>query len=185
MEKDASKQDCKLKRVLITGPESSGKTELVNYLSDQFKGLAVEEYARGYVEGLDRPYSFEDVEHIAGQQLSSYEREYPETEWVFYDTWLMITRVWFEVVYQKVPPWVDNAILEAHFDLILLCAPDLPWIPDKVRENGGLERERLFEQYQKELERFGMDWELVSGSGKERFSMAKEIIHRKLGYGTI
>jgi NadR type nicotinamide-nucleotide adenylyltransferase len=185
MEEDTSKGKRKLKRVLVTGPESSGKTALVNYLAEKFRGFAVEEYARAYVEGLDRSYTFEDVEHIAGLQLSSYEREYPETEWVFFDTWLMITRVWFEVVYQKVPQWLDKALREARFDLVLLCAPDLPWVPDRVRENGGVERERLFKQYKKELERFGMDWELVSGRGKARFLNAEEIIHRKLGYGTI
>ena len=174
-----------MKRVLVTGPESTGKTELVNYLSERYGGVAVEEYARAYVEGLDRSYTFEDVEHIARQQLSSYEKEYPGSDWVFFDTWLMITRVWFEVVYQCVPQWLDDAMREAKFDLVLLCAPDLPWVADRVRENGGEQRERLFKRYENELKSFGMDWELVSGSGEARFLLAEEIINRKLGYGTI
>ncbi|MCP4309815.1 MAG: ATP-binding protein [Bacteroidetes bacterium] len=174
-----------MKRVLVTGPESTGKTEMVNWLSERFNGIAVEEYARAYVEDLDHPYNFGDVEHIARQQLSSYERDYPGTEWVFFDTWLMITRVWFEVVFKRVPQWLDSAIMGARFDLVLLCAPDIPWIPDGIRENGGIERDRLFEQYERELEHFGMDWELVSGSGEGRFKMAEETIYRKMGYGTI
>ncbi len=174
-----------MKRVLVTGPESTGKTELVNYLSQRYRGVAVDEYARAYVEGLDRPYTFKDVEHIALQQFSSYEKEYPGEDWVFFDTWLMITRVWFEVVYQRVPQWIDDAIHKAEFDLVLLCAPDLPWVADRVRENGGEQRERLFKRYENELKGFGMDWELVSGKGKARFLMAEEIINRKLGYGTI
>lgn len=174
-----------MKRVLVTGPESTGKTELVNYLSERYGGVAVEEYARAYVEGLDRPYTFEDVEHIALQQLSSYGKEYPGKDWVFFDTWLMITRVWFELVYQRVPQWLDDAMREAEFDLVLLCAPDLPWVADSVRENGGEQRERLFERYENELKGFGMDWELVSGKGEARFLLAEKIINRKLGYGTI
>lgn len=185
MEKDTSKPGGKLKRILVTGPESTGKTELVNYLSERYGGVAVEEYARAYVEGLDRSYTFEDVEHIAKHQLSSYEKEYTGEEWVFFDTWLMITRVWFEVVYQRVPQWLDDAIQKAEFDLVLLCAPDLPWVADGVRENGGEERDRLFEKYEKELMAYGMSWELVSGRGEDRFLMAEEIINRKLGYGTI
>lgn len=185
MEKDHSKDSRKLKRILVTGPESTGKTELVNWLAVRFKGATVEEYARDYIEGLDRPYTYEDVEHIAKQQLLSYESEFPGKEWVFFDTWLMITRVWFEVVYKKVPHWLENSIKQARFDLVLLCAPDLPWIADGVRENGGLERDRLFEQYKEELLRFGMEWEELRGTGEERFARAEEIIYRKIGYGTI
>ena len=64
-----------------------------------------------YVEGLHRPYTFEDVEHIARQQLTSYENEFHGKEWVFFDTWLIITRVWFEVVYKvgsQMDRWRDQ-----------------------------------------------------------------------------
>ena len=185
MEKNTPEYTPGLKRILISGPESSGKTDLVNYLAERFRGVAVGEYARAYVEGLDRPYNIKDVEHIARHQISSLEDEYPGTDWIFFDTWLIITRVWFDVVYKTVPAWLDDAIRGTHFDLVLLCAPDLPWIPDGVRENGGKQRFKLFEQYKNEFERFGMEWEVVSGTGAERFKKAEEIIQRKTGYGAI
>ncbi|MFO7669592.1 MAG: ATP-binding protein [Bacteroidales bacterium] len=185
MEKDMSGYNRSLKRILVTGPESTGKTELVSRLTNRFNGTAVEEYARGFVEGLDRPYTFEDVEHIARHQILSYEKEISDKEWVFFDTWLIITRVWFDVVFKTVPAWIDDALKGARFDLVLLCAPDIPWIPDGVRENGGIERERLFERYKKEIVYFGMEWDLVTGTGEERFARAEEIIFKKLGYGTI
>lgn len=174
-----------MKRILISGPESSGKTELASWLADRFGGVAVEEYARSYIEGLQRPYTYQDVEHIARHQIASFALEFPGRDWVFFDTWLIITRVWFEVVYKTVPAWLDEAIGLAQFDLVLLCAPDLPWIPDGVRENGGKERMRLFERYKEAFEHFGMEWEVVSGTGRERFASAEEIIQRKTGYGTI
>ena len=42
----------------------------------------------------------------------------------------------------RFPDWVDEQISQASFDLVLLCAPDIPWIPDPVRENGGEMTER-------------------------------------------
>lgn len=174
-----------MKRILVSGPESTGKSELVNYLTNRFSGVAVEEYARYYVEGLGRPYTADDVEHIARHQLLSYEKTKPEKGLVFFDTWLIVTRVWFDVVYHKVPGWIDKAIKGASFDLVLLCAPDLPWIADGVRENGGSEREMLYERYKMEFEHFGMKWEEIRGSGENRFKMAEDIITGKSVYGSI
>jgi len=185
MEKGPDKYQWKLRRILVTGPESTGKTELAIRLADRFKGVAVEEYARTYVENLDHPYDYEDVVHIAEQQLSAYKTEYPEAEWVFFDTWLMITKVWFEEVFNRVPHWLDEGIRTAQFDLVLLCAPDIPWIPDTVRENGGEDREKLFERYRQELVEYDLEWELITGNGENRFLLAEQIINRKLDYGRI
>jgi NadR type nicotinamide-nucleotide adenylyltransferase len=175
MEKNPFKRTS-LKRILVTGPESTGKTDLVNYLAERFHGCAVKEYARGYVEQLGRQTNFEDVEHIARQQASEYEKVYESGEFVFFDTWLIITRVWFDLVYGRIPGWLDHSISEARFDLVLLCAPDIPWIADGTRENGGVKRELLFDRYKKELTRFSMDWELVTGHGDERIRRAEQII---------
>jgi NadR type nicotinamide-nucleotide adenylyltransferase len=184
MEKKPSNHN-RLRRILITGPESTGKTELVLSLAERFGGYAVEEYARGYVERLGRPYTFSDVEHIARQQVQEYDRDYREMDWVFFDTWLIITGVWFKVVFDRIPSWIDEEISRARFDLVLLCAPDIPWIPDPVRENGGSERAALFEQYKQELDRFAMPWEPVTGKGDERIRRAEEIIQTKIQNGTI
>jgi nicotinamide riboside kinase len=184
MEKNLTGQR-RLKRVLVTGPESTGKTELAGELAGWFGGLVIPEYARGYIERLGRPYTYEDVEHIAEQQAREYEREYPGWEWLFYDTWLILTRVWFQVVFNRQPDWLDGCIAGAKFDLVLLCAPDIPWIPDPVRENGGTRREELFERYKQELERFAMGWEIVTGKGDERPRRARQIIQRRIDDGTI
>lgn len=172
-----------MKRILVTGPESSGKTELVTQLSMRFNGYAVDEYARHYVEKLGRPYEYGDVEHIASVQASQYDSEYEAKEFVFFDTWLIITRVWFDVVYGQIPGWLDDRISDASFDLVLLCAPDIPWIPDSVRENGGDDRVLLFERYKQELKRFSMDWKLVTGLGEERIHCAEQIINHRYQHG--
>ncbi len=182
MEKNFSKPAA-LKRILITGPESSGKTDLVTYLAERFNGCSVREYARGYIEQLGRSYDYEDVVHIARQQVSEYEKVYDGEEYVFFDTWLIITRVWFDVVFSQIPAWLDASLSEARFDLVLLCAPDIPWVADGVRENGGAEREQLFDRYKQELKRFSMEWELVAGRGENRFQQAEQIIINRFHHG--
>jgi nicotinamide riboside kinase len=158
--------------ILITGPESTGKSELAGALASRYRGVVVPEYARGYVAGLRRPYTFQDVEHIARIQSGTYDHYLQEPGWVFFDTWLIITRVWFEVVYGKVPGWIEGRIRSARFDLVLLCDTDIPWVPDPVRENGGEKREALMKRYREELIRFGLPFQQVSGSGPQRLQHA-------------
>jgi len=169
-----------LKRILITGPESTGKSQLAETMSSIYKGICIPEYARSYLEGLDRPYGYSDVEHIGLQQVREYEQADQAQGWVFFDTWLVITRIWFQVVYNRVPEWMDRKISEACFDLVLLCAPDIPWIPDPLRENGGKMRERLFELYKAELNRYQMNWKLVTGTGEDRIRLAGQLIDNTL-----
>lgn len=171
-----------MKRILITGPESTGKSELARDLASHYQGHVVPEYSRDYIQNLGRSYLFSDVEQIALKQVEEYE-DSTKLEWVFFDTWLIITKVWFRVVYNRVPPWLDKSIRIATFDLVLLCDTDIPWIPDSVRENGGSMREELLQRYKDELNFYGLDWVLVNGSGLDRSRCAKQYIEKKLGDG--
>ena len=105
-------------RGLITGPESTGKSELSQALALHYGGKAISEYAREYVEKLNRSCTYEDVEHIARWQQNTYIETQRSGAYVFFDTWLIITRVWFEVVFKKVPAWLDEQIDKADFDLV-------------------------------------------------------------------
>ena len=58
-----------MKKIVITGPESTGKTTLAEALAQKLNALLIPEYARSYVEGLNRPYTYSDVEMIAQHQL--------------------------------------------------------------------------------------------------------------------
>ncbi|HZL12062.1 MAG TPA: ATP-binding protein [Prolixibacteraceae bacterium] len=160
-------------RIAITGPESTGKTTLSRQLAELFKGQYIPEHAREYVEKLPHPYTFEDVEVIANIQIGQYQATKKSKEQLFFfDTWLIITKVWFNWVYGKAPDWLENQIHECPIDLYLVCQPDLPWEADPVRENGGKNREKLLERYREELKHYGFNFVEISGTGDERLTNA-------------
>ena len=164
-------------KVVITGPESTGKTQLAQSLAIRFNTLWVPEYAREYITGLVRNYNYHDVEHIAREQVRR-EKEYLKEvrDILFYDTDLIVTKVWFKVVYGSYPGWIDEAIVNTSADLFLVCNTDIPWVPDPVRENGGEMREVLMGMYISEINITGVPWKLVSGKGDQRINSAVETV---------
>ena len=168
----------KLIKVAITGPESVGKSTLAQQLAEHFNGRFVSEYARDYVENLNRKYTFDDVEIIAREQCKQYKEldSFSNIPYVFFDTFLIITKIWFDYVWNKHPNWLDEAIKENKMDLYLLCYPDLKWMPDGARENESIRME-LFELYRKELEAYNFKYQIVKGEGEQRVKNAINIIN--------
>jgi NadR type nicotinamide-nucleotide adenylyltransferase len=166
-------------RIVITGPESTGKTTLATQLAETFGGLYVAEYAREYVEKLPGHYTYADVENIARRQIDQYaEAMKSSAGMVFFDTWLIITKVWFEWVFGRVPKWFEDAIDECPVDLYLLCLPDLPWEADSVRENGGENRLKLFNRYRDELIRRRLSFVEIGGVDEVRLNAAIEAVRK-------
>lgn len=160
--------------IVLTGPESTSKSTLSNQLAQHFNGIVIEEYARKYITELNRPYNYTDIEEIAKKQVSDYinARILNPGAIIFVDTYLIITKVWFEVVYRTFPSWIEQELLKSKIDLFLLCAPDLPWEKDDVRENGGEMRNWLFNEYEKNLIKFNFDYRIVEGVGNARLNCA-------------
>ncbi|MFO7940038.1 MAG: ATP-binding protein [Bacteroidales bacterium] len=166
-----------MKRVVICGPESTGKTVLSKALADYFQVPWVPEIARAYIEQLNRQYTYDDVAFIAQKQIEQDKQlEKQQLPWVIFDTWLIITKVWFEVVYRKNPKWLTLYMQQQHIDLVLLCAPDIPWVADGVRENGGAMRNILFQRYQHEIERLAAPFVVIQGDGQVRTQQAIDVI---------
>ena len=170
--------DNRLKKIVVTGPESTGKTTLTEALAANLDVPWIPEYARSYVEGLNRPYTYQDVETIARFQIRK-EEEMTLSSLngiLLMDTWLIMTKVWFEVVYGSYPDWIEQYISTSKIDLFLICKPDLPWIADPVRENGGEMRNILFGKYCREIDLHGFPWAIVEGTGEIRFRNALQLL---------
>jgi len=171
-------RDSSMKKIVVTGPESTGKTKLSEALALQLKATLIPEYARSYVEDLKRPYTYHDLEIIAQFQVQE-ERRLSASSYqgiLLMDTWLIVTKVWFEVVYGASPGWIDDYLTSAEIDLFLVCKPDLPWIADPVRENGGEMRLKLFDRYCNEIKRYGFFYEIVEGYGEIRLQNALNLL---------
>lgn len=167
-----------MKKIVISGPESTGKTILSEALASELNAILIPEYARYYIEGLNKPYTFSDVEAIAKHQIEAEMNlmTLNPRKIVILDTWLIITKVWFDVVFGRIPNWIEDHISSSKIDLFLICAPDLPWIADPVRENGGEMRQKLFERYCIEIEHYGFSYEVVEGTGETRVRNALKFI---------
>jgi NadR type nicotinamide-nucleotide adenylyltransferase len=168
-------------KIAILGPESTGKTALAQQLAEHFNAPWVPEYAREYVENLTSPYTYDDVCCIARKQIEQ-EKSFvanPTSDFVFFDTELIITKVWFSYCFKTVPDFVTEQLESGFFDLYLLCEPDLPWQPDAVREHGD-DREFFFEWYKREIEQTSKPYVIVNGIGEQRLQHAIEAIQNQL-----
>ncbi len=171
-----------VRKVVITGPESTGKTTLAEQLARSFKTVWIPEYARGYVNNLGREYRYQDLVHIGQRQIKELTDQYENADrYIFFDTGLIITRVWFLELYQTCPDFINNAIREIQIDLYLLCRTDIEWVNDPVREHSGLDRERLFERYQEELIQYGASFRVIEGTGVHRLHNAIHVLQETFG----
>ena len=146
-------------KVGIIGPESTGKSTLARELAEQFKGTYVPEYAREYVERKGRKeLTYDEVCEIAREQIKSIS----EAGFYFFDTELIVTKVWLEYAFGKVPEWLTEAIKSYPMDLYLLTYPDIPWVPDPARYNGSQAmREELFDRYEEEVKATGVPYYVI------------------------
>jgi len=169
--------DKKLKIVII-GPESTGKTTLCRKLAEHYNTVFLEEYAREYVEKLEGRYCYKDLEKIASKILSlEDEIEQKADKYYFVDTSVIVMKVWFEVVYNKIPDWFEHKIKDYFADLYLLTKVDIPWEYDPVREYPGEMRYKLFDIYMENLKKNNLNFGIVEGKGNQRTENAIEIVN--------
>jgi NadR type nicotinamide-nucleotide adenylyltransferase len=163
-------------RIAITGPESTGKSTLAESLAVHFKGAFIPEYARTYLEQKTGKYTHVDVETIARKSFDisqNFEKE--ADKFLFYDTDLLVCKVWSEFVFGSSSNWLKEVVKNQHFDHTFLMDVDLPWQEDPLREHPHKRRE-LFEIYKQELIQLNRPFTIISGLEHERENTAIQAI---------
>lgn len=157
-----------MRKIVFTGPESTGKTTLAQALSNQLHMPYVPEVARTYVDALKRPYQYEDLLNIAMLQMSEEERVrglHPHM--LVCDTDLMTIKIWAEDKFNTCEAWINHALCDRLPDMYFLCAPDFPWQPDPQREDPD-RRDVLYKRYRDELLHCKARFIELSGSPQKR-----------------
>ena len=160
-------------KIIVTGPESSGKTTLCQQLSTHFKIPFTKEFARDYIHNLDREYLQKDLSIIAKGQLQT-EKTSDNNPLSIYDTDLITIKIWSNYKYGNCDNWIIEQIKKQKQEnrFYLLCTAYIPWEDDPQRENPN-NREELFEIYKEELEELGHDYLIVKGEGRIKNSISK------------
>ncbi|MFN3840814.1 MAG: AAA family ATPase [Cyclobacteriaceae bacterium] len=169
-----------VKRVAVVGPECTGKTALSKALAGYYQTVWVPEFARSFIDQLNRPYIRADLLAIAqGQLQSENELALTANRVLICDTNLIVIKVWSEFKYGH----CDDAILKLmstqHYDHYFLTDIDVPWEDDPQREHPD-KREYFFTVYRKELEMLNVSFTLLSGNLQQRLHTATTVINSLL-----
>lgn len=183
-----------LKKVVILGPESTGKSTLSEQLAQHFDTMWCPEFAREYLLTNGTQYTYEDLLTIAKGQLAM-EDEYslmlenqslPLLENgghlpLFVDTDMYVMKVWCEFVFGQCHRFILEEIVKREYDLYLLCNIDLPWTKDQLREYPDLHPRRvLYNMYKDLMVNQPIPWVDISGGNEERLEKAIKAVNRLL-----
>ena len=183
-----------LKKIVILGPESTGKSTLCEQLAQHYETMWCPEFAREYLLVNGTNYDFEDLEIIARGQLAL-EDEYAtllenqsETMMengehlpLFIDTNMYVMKVWCEFIFEKCHRFILDEIVQRQYDLYLLCNIDLPWVKDELREYPDLaSRKKLYNIYEDIMINQPVPWIDINGSYEERLQKAIAAVDKLL-----
>jgi len=169
-----------IKKVVVIGPECTGKSELSQFLAGHFTTEWVAEYARAYLNKLGRPYEQSDLTKITHGQLRMEEEWMQDANKVLIcDTNAMVVKVWSDFKYGSCEPEILEVIQERKYDLYLLTYIDIPWEEDPQREHPD-KREYFFNIFKNEIEKSGVPYVIIEGVREERRRKAVEAIEKIL-----
>ncbi|HJQ21979.1 MAG TPA: ATP-binding protein [Gemmatimonadaceae bacterium] len=159
-------------KVVLTGSESTGKTELAHRLAAHLSAPLAEEFVRGYAASKQGPLGFADHGPIARGQMALEDAAVARaTDIVILDTDLVSTVVYCEHYFGRCPEWIEAEARRRAADLYLLMQPDIPWIADGVRDRGHM-RDAMHALFVAKLQQLGLAFVEVGGTREQRFDAA-------------
>lgn len=183
-----------MKKIVVIGPESTGKSTLCERLALHYHTSWCPEYARQYLLAHGTAYTYQTLLEIAKGQIALEENYIHEVNsahihnssgsvhhepLLFIDTDMYVMQVWCNFVFGKTHSWILNRIIERKYDLYLLCNVDLPWVKDELREYPDLaRREKLYHMYREIMMNQTVPWVDISGNYDERFQKAVAAVEK-------
>lgn len=177
-----------LKKIVVIGPESTGKSTLCEQLAQHYNTLWCPEYARDYLQTHGTKYNYSDLLTIAKGQVeleekftkmadSSHSRLTTHGSLLFIDTDMYVMKVWCEFVFGKCHPFILEQIAKRKYDLYLLCNIDLQWEYDEMREYPDIgTRQKLYTIYKELMISQPVPWAEISGNNKQRVDAAIQFV---------
>lgn len=172
-----------IKKVVIIGPESTGKSSLCAALSQHYESIWCPEYAREYLLNNGKDYKQEDLLSIAKGQIRLEEEHAKKlasedsSKPLFIDTDMYVMKVWSEFVFGQCHKFILDQIVTREYDAYLLCKPDIPWVQDELREYPDEStRIRLYHYYKDLMIHQSTPWVEIEGGYEERTQKAIEFV---------
>ncbi len=184
----------KLQKIVVLGPESTGKSSLCAALAAHYQTIWTPEYARQFLSEQGTKYTYADLLTIAKGQINNEEKSIELLDQkikenqggasknkLIIDTDMYVMKVWCEYVFNNCHHYILEQINKRSYDLYLLCDIDLPWTADEMREypDAG-PRIELFTLYKELLINQKTPWGIVSGAGAQRTANAIQLIDQNL-----
>ncbi|MDX2191264.1 MAG: AAA family ATPase [Bacteroidota bacterium] len=176
-----------VKKIVLYGPESTGKTMLAQQLATHFNTLWVPEFARAYLENKrnfydpNTPSSSEictesDIPSIVIGQISDEDALQNQAHtYLFCDTNPLQTAVYVKYYYGKNYQWLNGIIGQRTYNLYLLMDIDVPWVDDPLRDRP-YARKELFELFENTLIENKQKYIIISGDYDQRLQRAIKIL---------
>ncbi|WP_240377669.1 AAA family ATPase [Arachidicoccus soli] len=192
----------KIKKIVVIGPESTGKSSLCEALSKHYQTIWCREYAREYLIENGKDYSYHDLLSIAKGQIALEENcikevreiggakgqnlenslldnlsDFLSSRLLFIDTDMYVMKVWCEYVFNRCHNFILEEIASRKYDLYLLCDTDLPWVADELREYPDEHsRKELFEIYLDILVNQEVPFSIINGQDNMRIANAIKVL---------
>jgi nicotinamide riboside kinase len=187
-------------RIAIVGPERSGKTTLSDELMMHLGGGRISDGTREYVadqeeerhteqDFLDMARSqaqwFQDAPSLAAEYWEIVHGDDPmiglsvPIEPTYFDSDILNLKILSQEKFGRVHPEIERLVRELKYDLRLLCRPDFPVEPDPLRVEP-LDRERIFDVWERELKAYGFPYVIIEGSHERRVNKALSVVEAML-----
>ena len=185
METNLKQESSEVKKVVICGPESTGKSTLVEKLASHFKTSFAKEFARDFLQekwdSTNTVCTKEDlIDIVKGQIDNENESLLKADRFLFCDTNILTTIAWSKTHFNGYcNKWIIDQSKKLSYDYYLILNVDTKWVQDDLRDRPN-ERKKMFEAHKLELDLLGVSYDIIKGSNyKKRYEDSIYFISKK------